>query len=317
MPDEKDSMTPSIKPAAQVARTDYLYGKGRIGESVEYTDAADFIRDVKEQNEYGAPMALVLYADAKGETIPRDFLQDMDPPPQGVTVSYMNVPVYYESPEYATEHDELPAFRASQKANEACKDTIESAIASHYDGHIVDIGAYKQVIGAFGFERTMCVLANTIRSRDPENSFSRENKEWASNIRIPVDSRLGSTVLSAQSNLINIFTNTVRRRYIMQKPLKDDEIRAEADRIMRGFREASEANSPNKTHYSVRLSEDFMLRANYVHLGKLCKLFPFKSFCLVGMKDKSGRYAQIRADEDRSKPLRTVKPPSRKKGFDR
>ena len=316
MPDEKDSMTPSIKPAAPVARIDYLYGKGRIGESVEYTDAADFIRDVKEQNEYGVPMALVLYADAKGETIPRDFLQDMDPPPQGVTVSYMNVPVYYESPEYATGHGELPAFRASQKANEACKDTIESAIASHYDGHIVDFGAYKQVIGAFGHERTMCILANTIQRRKLDDHFSNENREWASGIHIPADPEIGA-VMNTSPEPLNTFTYIVRRRYMMQKPLKDDEIRAEADRIMRGFREASEPNSPNKTHYSVRLSENFMLRANYVHLGKLCKLFPFKSFCLVGMKDKSGRYAQIRADEDRSKPLRTVKPPSRKKGFDR
>lgn len=316
MPDEKDSMTPSIKPAAPVARIDYLYGKGRIGESVEYTDAADFIRDVKEQNEYGVPMALVLYADAKGETIPCDFLRDMDPPPQGVTVSYMNVPVYYESLAYATEHDELSAFSASRKTNEACIREIESAIESHYDGHIVDFGAYKQVIGAFGHERTMCILANTIQRRKLDDHFSNENREWASGIHIPADPEIGA-VMNTSPEPLNTFTYIVRRRYLMKNPLTEADIRAEADRIMKGFREATEPNSPNKTHYSVRLSENFMLRANYVHLGKLCKLFPFKSFCLVGMKDKSGRYAQIRADEDRTNPLRTDKPPSRKKGIDR
>lgn len=302
----------SIQKQPLVARIDYLY-KGGVGESVEYTDADEFIRDVKEQNEYGVPMTLVLYADAKGETIPRGFVQEMDPPPQGVAISYENVPVYYESPRYAKEHNESPAFFASHRANEACRKAIDDAIANHYDGQILDSGAYKQVIGCFGHERTMCILANTIRDHDWDARISRENKEWAAGVRIPDYPHMAYNVLLSHPGLVNIFANTVRRRYLMQKPLSDDEIRAEAERILHGFREADKPNSPNGSHYMVKIADDFMTRVRGQQTSRLSRYMPFKSFYLTTIKGQKGLYALIRSNEDRSKPLRTVKPSVRGK----
>ena len=41
-------------------------------------------------------------------------------------------PVYKHPAAYAREHDELAAYRASNQANEACKEAIEAAIRDHY-----------------------------------------------------------------------------------------------------------------------------------------------------------------------------------------
>lgn len=57
-----------------------------MGESVEYTDAEEFVAAIKEENHAGAPMRIVLYRDGQGQTIPQDFLAELDPPPQGFQV---------------------------------------------------------------------------------------------------------------------------------------------------------------------------------------------------------------------------------------
>ena len=43
-----------------------------------------------------------------------------------------NLPVYKHPASYAREHDEFSAYRASNQANTACKEAIETAIRDHY-----------------------------------------------------------------------------------------------------------------------------------------------------------------------------------------
>ena len=69
-----------------VGRIDYLGTDGRVGESVEYTSAYQFEHDIKEENYFGAPMTIIVYRDADGNTIPHDFIAQLDPPPQGFRV---------------------------------------------------------------------------------------------------------------------------------------------------------------------------------------------------------------------------------------
>ena len=305
----------------KVARIDYLYrsnsGAGEVGESISYTDAEEFMRDVKEQNTYGVPMVLVLYADAKGETVPQDFILDMDPPPQGVKISYENVPVYYESADFAREHDQLDAYRVSLRANKLCKKGIEEAVAANYGGNVIGSGAYKQVVDLFGFERTMCILANTIRIHDWDARISSDNKKWAADIRIPDNKNMQYAVLSTHPGLVNIFTNTVRRRYQLTQPLTEADIKAEAERIMADFRKAVEPNSPDGTRFMAKLSDDFTARAKAPHICRLGRYIPFHSIAISSVMENNSRYASISTDEDRTKPLRTVKPPDKKKGMDR
>lgn len=69
-----------------VARIDFLGSNGMAGESVEYTNYEQFRKDVERETYYGAPMILVLFEDEDGDTIPRDFIAELDPPPKGVRV---------------------------------------------------------------------------------------------------------------------------------------------------------------------------------------------------------------------------------------
>ena len=50
-----------------------------------------------------------------------------------------NLPVYKHPASYAREHDELAAYRASNRANAACKEAIEAAIRDHYRDNRLDL----------------------------------------------------------------------------------------------------------------------------------------------------------------------------------
>lgn len=69
-----------------VGRIEYLGSNGKVGETVEYTDAERFERDIKGENYHGAPMNVVVYRNAEGSTIPYDFIFECDPPLQGFSV---------------------------------------------------------------------------------------------------------------------------------------------------------------------------------------------------------------------------------------
>ena len=69
-----------------IARIDYPGSNGLVGDWVEYRDEAKFLADLKKENDYGVPLCVVLYRDRDGKTISKDFLQEMDPPPNGFSI---------------------------------------------------------------------------------------------------------------------------------------------------------------------------------------------------------------------------------------
>lgn len=69
-----------------VGRIDYLGTDGQVRESIEYTSEYQFVKDIKDENFYGTPMSVVVYADKDGNTISSDFVNELDPPPQGFEV---------------------------------------------------------------------------------------------------------------------------------------------------------------------------------------------------------------------------------------
>ena len=69
-----------------VGRIDYLHTDGTVRESVEYTSPYQFEKDIKEENYYGVPFTVVFYKDKDGNTIPQDFISELDPPPQGIEI---------------------------------------------------------------------------------------------------------------------------------------------------------------------------------------------------------------------------------------
>lgn len=69
-----------------VGRIEYLHTDGTVRESIEYTSEYQFAKDIKDENFYGTPMSVVVYADKDGNTISRDFVNELDPLPQGFKV---------------------------------------------------------------------------------------------------------------------------------------------------------------------------------------------------------------------------------------
>ena len=93
-------------------------------------------------------------------------------------------PIYFHSATYAHEHGELDQYRASHKANIACKEAIEQAIADHYRDNRLGTEAVHQVLEQFGYDRMFYVLAGTVRQKDWDGRISRDNKAWAKTIPV-------------------------------------------------------------------------------------------------------------------------------------
>lgn len=91
------------------------------------------------------------------------------------------------------------------------------------------------------------------------------------------------------------------------KKLVDGRIQAEARRLRTAFQELPEPNSPNKTHFMVKLSYEFMFFAGNTDTDKLFDLLPFKSLHLSNLKGEKGVFAFIKKDDERGQPLKPSK----------
>lgn len=126
-------------------------------------------------------------------------------------------PLYMQTGSYARENGELDQFRASHRANMACKEAIETAIRDNYRDNRLDDAAAKQVLDTFGSERTSYVLSATIRDKDWDERISRDNKSWAATVPvIPNKDGWGNDrntdyVVSSHSGLVNLFVTQTRK----------------------------------------------------------------------------------------------------------
>ena len=127
-------------------------------------------------------------------------------------------PVYLQIAAYAREHDELEQYNTSHKLNEACASAIDDAIAAVYqDNRLKDVReASNAIIKTFGFDRTMFVLANTIRIKNYDGRISAENKAWAQTIPVCEDQR-NIIVDRCNPGLLDLFTNQVRKDFAAEQ----------------------------------------------------------------------------------------------------
>ena len=229
-------------------------------------------------------------------------------------------PLYKYPATYAREHDELPQYRASHKANIACRDAIDDSIRDNYRDNCLGHDAAKQVIAEFGFDRTLYVLANTVREKDWDRRIDHRNKDWARTIPVfEDDNGFGSNrnlelvVDRSNPGLVDMFVNDARREYLLTQPLSKEEIHMEAARILGKLQDEREPNSPSGTHFMAQISPDFLLRAGTKEQDKLFALLPFASLTISTLKDRKGEFAFISKDENRNQPLRQRKPSVRDK----
>lgn len=237
---------------------------------------------------------------------------------QEAKLALLQLPVYPYPASYAHEHGELEQYRASHKANIACRDAIDTAIADHYRDNRLGNDAVKQVVEQFGYDRTLYVLANTVRQKDWDGRISRDNKEWAKTIPVYEDKdswggdrRCEFVVDKAHTGLMDLFTTQARREYLLTQPLTKEDIQQEAARLLGRLQEPSQPNSSSGTHFMAQISQDFLLRASSKDQDRLFSMLPFQSLTFSGIKDRKGIFAMISKEENRNQPLR--KPSVRKK----
>lgn len=134
-----------------------------------------------------------------------------------------HTPVYIYPAEYAREHGELEAYRASSKADIACKKAIEAAIRDHYRDNRLDTSCVKQVSDEFGYERMLRVLANTVRQKDWDGRISHDNKAWAQTIPIYANpdgwgqDRNVYFVVESHPGLTDLFVTQARKEYTKEQ----------------------------------------------------------------------------------------------------
>ena len=171
-------------------------------------------------------------------------------------------PLYHETATYARDHNELDAYRASRKANIACKEAIEQAIGDHYaDNRLDTAAAVKQVVDAFGYDRTMYVLAVTVQHKSWDGRISDSNKQWAASVPVIEDKTDGSAdqnvflvVGQAHPGLIDLFVRETRKAQARDKEIQRSEPKKEAEKpsIMERLKKPVQKNAPNNSAHLSR-----------------------------------------------------------------
>ena len=266
-----------------------------------------------------SPLADVYKEFSDRETSYMDVVRDsIEQRAEAALDAQRELPLYRHDAAHAREQGDLDLYRASRRANIACKEAIEASISEHYRDNRLDKDAVPQVIEQFGYTRTLYVLANTVQQKEWDERFSPANKTWARTVDIPPNpdgfggERNLDFVVDSHSGLVDLFLSQARQDYLRLQPLTPEEIRAEAARLLQELRAPDTPNSPHGTHYMARVSPDFLARAGTQAHDQLITLLPFRSLAITGMKDLPGTYVTILASEDRSKELRQRRPSVRR-----
>ena len=266
-----------------------------------------------------SPLADVYKEFSDRETSYMDVVRDsIEQRAEAALDAQRELPLYRHDAAYAREQGDLDLYRASRRANIACKEAIEAAISEHYRDNRLDKDAVPQVIEQFGYTRILYVLANTVQQKEWDERFSPANKAWARTVDIPPNpdgfggERNLDFVVDSHSGLVDLFLSQARQDYLRLQPLTPEEIRAEAARLLQELRAPGTPNSPHGTHYMARVSPDFLARAGTQAHDQLMTLLPFRSLAITGMKELPGTYVTILASEDRSKELRQRRPSVRR-----
>ena len=81
--DLKELTAVDMSTVPMAGRIDYLSNDGKVAYSVEFLDGDELVKEVLDCNGSGVPISIVLYRDKDGNTIPTDFLEDLDSPVAG------------------------------------------------------------------------------------------------------------------------------------------------------------------------------------------------------------------------------------------
>ena len=199
---------------------------------------ADIFKDfTKDETDYMSIIRETL--ESRGNAILRDEFKQR------------NAPVYPNPVSYASEHDELEQYRASYKANTACKQAIEEAINGNYKDWSLDSkSALAQVSELFSMERIAYVLAATVQHKDWDGRLSDTNKAWAKTVPVCEDRNTYAFVVDqAHTGLVDLFVNQVRKELAVQtlQQVKPEERKPS---VMEKLKAAPVKNAPKISAHS-------------------------------------------------------------------
>ena len=217
-------------------------------------------------------------------------------------------PVYIHSLQRAVERGELEQFRSSNKLNVECAKAIDAALTKYFDDNTYDLytaAASREVVGKFGFDRTMAVLANTVQHFSWDGRFSRTSREWARTVPRLGDGEIDrSCLVSANAGLTDLFIGQICHDHLLTQPLKAAEIRSEAEHVLKLFQTTPEPNSPDGTKFMAKISPEFNSRARPEDFVRMIKMLPFSSQKLTTLPGQKGFFVVISSGEVRNQPLR-------------
>ena len=193
-----------------------------LNHTYEYTTREDILMTLEDNDlsfeqawallSSPTPLADVFKEFENRETDYMDVVRESMASRANTVIDRHQAPLYLHDAAYAVAHNEMEHYTASLRISAACKNMIEDAIAAAYqDNSLKDVReASKAVIDTFGFDRTMFVLANTIRIKSYDGRISPENKAWAQTIPI-CEAQRNIIVDRCNPGLLDLFTNQVRK----------------------------------------------------------------------------------------------------------
>ena len=173
-----------------------------------------------------SPLDDVYQVFSKVETSYMDIIRDsIETRADALLLAQRETPLYRQPASYAREHGELEQYRASHKANIACKEAIEAAIRENFDGTHLNEDAVRRTLDAYGPERTSFVLASTVQMKDWDERFSSATKEWAARTTV-ADSEERRCTYSVESHTdkLDSFIRQVREAL---EPAREQTVRTE------------------------------------------------------------------------------------------
>ncbi len=126
-------------------------------------------------------------------------------------LAYKAAPLYDKPFAYAKENGEIDKWRISLRETENCAKHIEKLIGQyHVDYGLNTDKIIEGAVGRYGAEHVTLALAATIQQRAWDGRFSAKNKEWASSIDFPEETRYKAINFNSHSTLLDAVVKDYR-----------------------------------------------------------------------------------------------------------
>ena len=153
------------KETTPVGRIDYFDADGKRSDTIEYTNADSFEKDIKADAKAGETMFIAVYMDKDGKTIPIEFLNELNPPQLFATVPspYLSKDLFEKLADFYEDIDFFD-FRDSLEAGESKDELAEKFASDLQTPEDIDkaIKGLEEIKSEYGTDEKDINLANVL-----------------------------------------------------------------------------------------------------------------------------------------------------------